>query len=409
VDTKRKVVVGIAGLVILIAAILKFLLPLVVDSPPTESEIIRSAIDRSAKYLLDVTNEDGTFVYRINMDPRINVSKKYNILRHAGTIYSMTMYYHMQPDVEMRAAIERAGGYLRDQAIGPVPETEDMLAVWSDPEVNGTGDPLQAKLGGTGLGLVALLSVEKIYPGFTSLSELQAMGRFIQYMQKEDGSFYSKYFPSQGGRNDEWVSLYYPGEAALGLLMLYEADPSGQWLGSAYRALEYLALSRENSTDIPVDHWALLATNKILSFENTGEVVISRELLINHAIQICESILDDQINNQEWPAYDGGFSPDGRTTPTATRIEGIQAALEFLPNNHEIRGPLNNAVERGISFLLRAQITEGDYEGGYPRAVGYLVGDSEVVQNFNRHATEVRIDYVQHAMSAMIKYLQEIN
>ena len=97
-----------------------------------------------------------------------------------------------------------------------------MLAVWSEPEVNRSGKPLQAKLGGTGLGLVALLSLENIQPGFTPLADLQALGRFTVYMQKEDGSFYSKYIPSAGGRWDEWQSLFYPGEAALGLLMLYQ-------------------------------------------------------------------------------------------------------------------------------------------------------------------------------------------
>ncbi len=142
------------------------------DTDPPEMSAIQSAINRSSQYLVDSTKDDGMFEYRINMDPSVEVVEKYNILRHAGAIYAMCMHHQHQPDGDMRPAIERAGKYLRDEAIRPVPGRDDLLAVWSKPEINRSGDPLQAKLGGTGLGLVALLSMEKIQPGFTPLPDL---------------------------------------------------------------------------------------------------------------------------------------------------------------------------------------------------------------------------------------------
>jgi hypothetical protein len=300
-------------------------------STSPQFDAVNDAINRSASYLVKITKEDGKFEYRINMDPSIKVKDKYNIQRHAGALYAMCMYYERHPDENMWSAIERAGRYLQNESILPIPGKGNMLAVWSIPEVNGSDDPLQIKLGGTGLGLVALLSIEKISPGFTPLPDLKALGRSTVYMQKGDGSFYSKYIPSMGGNQGNWQSLYYPGEAALGLLMLYERDRSSIWLESAYKALEYLARTRENSADIPADHWALLATAKILSLEKRNEVPISRALLVNHAIQICETIIREQINDPARPKYDGGFAEDGRTTPTATRLEGLLAALSFIP------------------------------------------------------------------------------
>ena len=361
-------------------------------------DIVRSAADRSAGYLARSTKETGMFEYRINMDPTVEVGEGYNIVRHAGTMYAMAMYYQLWPGASMLSAIERAGRYLQE-SVHPVPGRDDILAVWSEPEVNRSGNPFQAKLGGTGLGLVALLSVEKIHLGFTPLRDLQALGRFIVYMQEEDGSFYSKYIPSMGGRLDKWQSLYYPGEATLGLLMLYEKDGSDVWLESAAKALAYMARSRENKTDIPADHWALLATEKLLSLD---ELPVSRELLTNHAIQICDTMLQSQIEDPEQPEYNGGFSGDGRTTPTATRLEGLQAALSFLPLNHEVRERIESAVPRGMSFLLRAQITEGEFAGAFPRSAGKV--DTAPTDDSNRRVTEVRIDYVQHALSAMIQY-----
>lgn len=379
------------------------------ETTSPEMDAVQSAIHRSAGYLARSVDEDGMFEYRINMDPTIEVAEQYNILRHAGTIYAMSTYYQLQPDDDMLSAIERAGRYLRDESIHPIPGRDDMLAVWSEPEVNRSGKPLSAKLGGTGLGLVALLNIEKIHPGFTPLSDLQALGQFIVFMQKEDGSFYSKYIPSMGGRWDKWQSLYYPGEAALGLLMLYEKDPSDVWIESAAEALAHLARSRINSTNIPADHWALLATEKMVSLANNDELPVSRDLLINHAIQISDAILQDQIEDPERPEYNGGFSEDGRTTPTATCLEGLLAALNILPPDHEGRKYTDTAVLRGLSFLLRAQISEGEFIGGFPGAVGKIDQDIPDADKLNRLATEVRIDYVQHALSAMIQYVHLMN
>lgn len=371
-------------------------------------DTVREAINRLAGYLARKTRDNGMFEYRLNMNPKIKVKNKYNILRHAGCIYALSMYYQLQPNQDILSAIERAGRYLRDESIKPVSERDDRLAVWSIPEVTGNNQPIQAKLGGTGLGLVALLSLETIHPGLTPLTELQALGQFIVYMQKEDGSFYSKYVPSRGGRLDDWQSLYYPGEAALGLLMLYEKDASEIWIKSASKALNYLARSREDEIDIPADHWALLATEKMLSLKEIDQYSRSKALLIDHAIQICDTMLQEQIDRPEQPYYDGGFSRQGKTTPTATRLEGLLAALSFLPPNHELGMRIRASATRGITFLLRAQIARGEFVGAIPRAVGKINRTTPAAKKFNRRVTEVRIDYIQHAMSALIQYLHFI-
>ncbi len=372
---------------------------------PSQIDDIRMAINRSANYLMKNTKADGTFEYRINMNPAINVKEKYNILRHAGAMYAMSKCYQLHPDDNMRAAVKRAGKYIRSEAIGTLPGKENMLAVLSTPRDSQGEEPLQAKLGGTGLGLVALLNLENISPGSTPLADLRKLGQFLVYMQREDGSFSSKYIPSEGGVSDDWQSLYYPGEAILGLLMLYEKDSSAIWLDSASKALAYLARSRKNKTDAPADHWALLATEKLLSLRNKDKLAVPGELLIDHAAQICDTILKRQISDPEHPEYHGGFSMDGRTTPAATCLEGLMAAGSFLPQDHDMRKRIDSAVHQGIAFLLNAQIKEGPFAGAFPRAVGRLNPNTPEAKEFNSRATEVRIDYVQHALSAMIQYL----
>ena len=169
----RRTIFGVIGLLILCASLTgcEDTTPL-----PPLNKAVQAATDRLARYLAKNVREDGMFEYRINMDPTIEVAERYNILRHAGTIYAMSMYYPIKPDSNMKSAIERAGKYLRDESLHLVSGNDYMLAVWSEPEVNRTGKPLQAKLGGTGLGLVALLSLENIQPGFTPLPDLRALG-----------------------------------------------------------------------------------------------------------------------------------------------------------------------------------------------------------------------------------------
>ena len=277
-----------------------------------------------------------------------------------------------------------------------------MLAVWSDGAITHSPGPRQAKLGGSGLGLVALASYEQLEPGSIPLEEFRALGRFIVYLQKPDGNFHSKYIPSEGGPSDQWTSLYYPGEAALGLVMLYELDPDPLWLESASKAIGYLAESRQTQTEVPADHWALLATSRLMALQT--ELPLERLTLINHAIQICGSILQDQVDHSQATECIGGFDPHGRTTPTATRLEGLLAALKCLPENYFAYGRVKASIPPAIQCLLRAQVSAGPQRGAVPRAMRPRVGESKAIASFNQRATEVRIDYVQHALSAWIEY-----
>ena len=371
-----------------------------------ETGRVETAVAGATDYLVKASRSNGMFRYRVNMNPGVLLKPKYNILRHSGAIYAMAMQYALEPEPELRAAIERSAKYLRDKSLAPIEGQAEMFGIWSDPKVNGSNSPRQVKLGGNGLGLVALMSMEQIEPGFTPIEKLRGLGNSIVFMQNKNGDFHAKYVPSEGGLQDDWESLYYPGEAALGLVMLYEMDPSPKWLNSACLALEYLAQTRKGETEIPPDHWALLATARLLKLPRDKPLPVSEELLIGHAVQICESILANQVLDESKPHLYGGFVPDGRTTPTATRLEGLLAALTFIPKDHKIYPRLEKAVDIGIAFLLQSQVESKRYKGAFPRAVALLDGQGKEIESFNSRATEIRIDYVQHALSAMIQYLE---
>ncbi len=378
--------------------------------PDVSLDDLDRAIDQAAGYLVLHVEQDGRFVYRVHLDDNVDIPPKYNMLRHAGSIYALTQYHDLRPNVSTRRVLVQAGRFLQSQ-IDEAPEVPDVLAVWSNPGVNHGTDPRKAKLGGTGLGLVALTRLERIEPELTPSTTLEQLGNFLLFMQKDDGSFYSTFHPDFPGRDDSWTSLYYPGEAALGLLLLHDCQPDQDWVAGASEALTYLARSRANQKAVPADHWALLATAQLFSLSGSDREEVNAPLLIGHAAQICRHMLAEQKPQNGNPTLKGCFSPDGRTTPTATRLEGLQAALTFLPKKEfsELRSDIQIACHLGVRFLLDAQIKNGRCSGGIPRAIAQLPRGAPLwTESFNQRAGEIRIDYVQHALSAWLQYRQRL-
>jgi predicted nuclease of predicted toxin-antitoxin system len=129
---------------------------------------------------------------------------------------------------------------------------------------------------------------------------------------------------------------------------------------------------------------------------------LSRQALIDHGIEICQRILNEQIKFSPYPECIGGFTRSGRTTPTAVRLEGLLAALEFIPKDQTaLRTQILTASASGIRFLVRSQIKSGSFMGGIP---GSIPLDTHKILPKNDRSSEIRIDYVRHALCAMLRY-----
>ncbi len=371
-----------------------------------DSTTLIKAINLSGAYLSGILLDNGKFVYTTNLDPDVIVKPGYNILRHAGAIYALCMYHTLTGDPEALSTARKAGRFLTAETLRPVEWRQDLLGVWSLPAIVHNNTPPELKLGGTGLGLVALCSLKKLDRGTVSLDTLKKMGNFILYMQKKNGGFYSKYYPGKQGRDDSWTSLYYPGEAILGLLMLYELDPQKQWLEAASRGINYLYEIRKGSEEVEADHWSLLASERLL--QNLEKRANPEEVnnIITHAMTVCRSIINARATFPKGSDYYGCLTPDGRTTPTSTRMEGLLSAITFIPLNDTVAIEfILNTVNDGMEFLLNAQVREGPHAGALTQ--GFIPAaeiSSGIFSNHDNRIQEIRIDYVQHALSAWIQY-----
>ena len=271
----------------------------------------------------------------------------------------------------------------------------------------------RAKLGGAGLGLIALCNVERLVPGTIELDYMRQIGNFIQFLQNHDGSFSSRY-STKNGKDRSWTSLYYPGEAALGLVYLYEIETDDvyqkKWLSIATETLLYLERLRRNQAveKLEPDHWALLATARLLPKLDKDSV--EYWLVYNHAIKVVHNMVSE-VSDAALKEHNGCFTMDRRTCPTSTRLEGLINSLSFVKDYevfideeaHKVvplRQKMRHHIELGVSFLLQSQqqTHHHNMKGAVPVAYPVKAEEDE----------EVRVDYVQHSMSAIIAYEEHV-
>lgn len=361
------------------------------------SEVSNTNLDNSIalaiEYLSKSVSEKGRFLYKANIDPDIKYSeKKYNALRHAGTLYSMYLCERVLGNNSLKEKRYLASEYFIKNYVKEI--KPNIYAVVSKPEEEDSSTE-QAKVGGAGL---ALIGLSNLYPeGKIDLRVLRGLGDFTVFMQNEDGSFVSKYNVTKDKKDSKFVSLYYPGEVAYGLLFLNEVDPQKKWVNTAKKTLLYLASSRQNNgRNVPYDHWAMLATKKLFETPDNGLTQVEKIQLQRHAEQIAYSIIDNQFVDEGY-VYKGGFIDNLRLCSIGTIMEGY-VAIYHITDNEELKQRVLTTLRFGNDFLSRFQLKEGAMRGGIPTTAYWQLS------NAPQSSKVIRIDNVQHVLSAWITF-----
>lgn len=349
-------------------------------------------LNAAASYLKRHQRKDGRFIYRARPDGG-GVKKDYNTLRHAGTIYALC---HAKPllSFDVCSEIERALEYLWRWYLVPVPGSEMQFAIASGRKGRRGADI--AKLGGLGLSLVALCSVDRSWTAFET-SAAEGMVRYTRTLIRDDGSMIFK-LNYRNGKAHRFQSLYYPGEVALGFLMYGVRRGDAAAVDTCIQILMHLSNSRRELDHVPPDHWALLATARLFSEAKAGFIDLDEPTeasLYYHATQIIGEILA-AADLATGPS--GSLVDNGKSCSIATRLEGLTAMQPWLTENgYRSLQIVNQRIEDGVNYLLRSQYTDGDCIGGLP-----WVPDFHPASSDRADSPEVRIDTVQHAISAVL-------
>jgi hypothetical protein len=335
--------------------------------------------------------EDGRFVYRNNVDTEIKYDNTvYNSLRHAGVLYSMYMYEKLGLETKYKEERIKSCKYFIGKYIKKL--GKNKYIVLSFPKEEQIKIPI-AKSGAAG---VALCALANLYPEkLIDLEILRGLGEFILALQKEDGNIYTYYDIKAKSINKEAEALYYPAEAAAGLMYLYEVDPQKKWLQAAKKIVLYLAKTRKPMAfDIPFDHWSVLVVEKL--FEKNLVTPEERVALRDYAEQMAIPTLSNQITNKN-NSYYGAFKDNIRPCSLGTVMEGL-ASIYYCTDSESLQQIILKSLSIGNMFLNRVQVKTGEHAGGLPNSANWVL--SGVTPN----ASVIRIDNVQHVVLGWLKY-----
>jgi hypothetical protein len=365
--------------------------------------LLLASVKAAGDYLTSAVDEEGRFVYEY--DPvKDEVAESYNILRHGGTTYSMLELFRMTGDERLLASAGRALNYL-------VSVTEDCGFGALCVVENGT-----VKVGGNALAILAFVEYGRamVDLGYEEeadsyLKEAQGLARWIASVQQEDGSFKPHKYDLRAAKASDFVSEYYPGEAIFALSRLAEFDGDEQWLDVAEANALYLINDRDAGKEVAQlihDHWLLYGLNELYRARPREEFLVHTERTVRAILDSQHKEADLVEDKQDWQ---GGYYVPPRSTPTATRSEGLVAAYKLLRDYEDLLAVEDRyveleeimlAIEEGLRFQLATQYGEeallffGDEVGA--RVIG---GFHESLTDFG-----VRIDFVQHNLSAILGY-----
>jgi hypothetical protein len=357
------------------------------------------AIDNAANYLSFVVNEDGRFKYQTFGDNYTEPDPiAYNAVRHAGTIYSLTLYIkykwfteHTIPTNVSDAAV-LASSWLLKHIATPTDEKKTYseykgLLISKETELEKSKKDTFA-LGGNALSLVTLASLNEAHIIETDIEILRGIGRFIVKMKDENGDFPNHYFYEGKGfiPATEKKCDYYPGEAALALIKLYTVDPDIKWLESARDILEFLAkkhLAEETPDDYLIDHWYLISTQHIFLYQDI--ITLDKESLVACSVKFALFAISHPRRN--WCAQNAIY-------------EGFVSTCLLFKYEFS-RGNTYNGKYEGILDVLTPQLIDGTQKliscqtktGGIARKI-----DDIYTQEY-----EIRIDYPQHTLCSWIR------
>jgi hypothetical protein len=362
----------------------------VVNACVPVSEISRAQLLKAARaggdYLIRAQKPDGSFYYSYNpLEDRAS-ERAYNILRHAGTTISLFDLYAATGDSRYATAARRALGYLKTR-YRPARENGSVYVIDNDDK---------AKLGANGLALVALTKQMELDPKSSDRESAAQLANLILLMQRKDGSFES-YYQIRGDEPRESVSLYYPGEAILGLVQLYKHNGDKRLLDAARRGAAYLIESQSRMKYLPPDAWLIQAIEALHSIEREPRYAV-------HSMALAEAMINDQYEESDREGYAGGFRPGlPRATPAASRAEGMLAAYKIARLTNDTRA---SRIAGALKLSARFQLSQQ-----FDRDNSFFLPDAERAAGGFREgmaSMRIRIDFVQHNISSLLGIAQSL-
>jgi hypothetical protein len=310
--------------------------------------------------LAGLLKKNGSFNYRYNSQTGEALSG-YNVLRHAGSIWSMLDVYRTVPEQRILDCGRTATHYLLDTYLRFF-RSYNNACICEENKI---------KLGGNALAVLALLSLfELTGEHFLRIIAEQLCHFILSKRTKNGGLVHKRYFES--GKISDFNSMYYTGEGLLAILVLYRLT-NEQHLLDAVLEIE-AGLASEDYGVQEQSHWMLYSLELLANFD-------SSIIHYHHAAKIAIHILD----NTEYLTWK-------RSTPIACRSEGLLAFMRMQRPSDIFDQSLYQRCLSQVKNNLKEQLAFRLADGSFVRGGNDLRKD------------EVRIDYIQHNISSFLHF-----
>ena len=334
-------------------------------------EVARSLVVDGSRYLAGQVKEDGSFVY--GYDPRTDtVLDGYNMLRHAGSVWSMLCAYRLTPNAKLAAAARSAIGYLESQLC-----YDEAGRAYLYEESSG-----EIKLGGCGLAAIALTEYMDVFQNKDYLEVCEALGEGILSMfDAQTGSYYHV-LNGDFSRKEEQRTVYYDGEATFALCRLYGLTGDQKWLDAAERAVDHFI---EADYAQYRDHWVSYSMNEITKY-------------LPDRAEYYAFGLENVRKNLE--------KIEGRETAGPTDFELLMAAYELYQRMVENGGKADGFDLEGFLRAIESRVDRQRNACLYPELAMYMKNPRRVLSAFmaREDGFRVRIDDVQHSIGGIYLY-----
>jgi hypothetical protein len=369
--------------------------------PPITAQALRDAALAGGRYLVDHLSASGRFTYEHDLatgrdtDPN-NPNSPYAMPRHAGTTYFLSELYRITHAAWLREPIERALAQMiervdRSGCGGTAADGSRFDCVLDRNEK-------QAQLGSTALGVVALVEYQRATGDPRYLGRTRRLAAFLMVMQRSDGSFRHLYDPARQAPDDDAQLLYYSGEASLALARMYALTGESRYGDAAVRGVDWLVDWYDfflGGFIYGEEHWTCIAADALSGYA-------PRDSYRAFCDGYAAFLRDQQAHVGDLPDEDD--------------LAGAYDVSAFVPPYNFSAGSRTEAMVSSYLLDQRAGEPDAATRAQIVAALGYLLGQQvRPDSDFDAVGTSdgaipgspvdrtVRIDYVQHVCSAMIR------
>lgn len=301
-------------------------------------------------------------------------SKSDNHLRRIATIWAMTKISDFLKDDSLNQEIESNLKYYQNY----ISEQDGYLFASIDGK---------ALLSYNAFLILAILNIND-YPDRSKVIKQLADG--ILSAQKNDGSFYTDIKLKVVDKDN---IDYYPGEALLALMQVYNYNKDPIYLNSVKKGFIYYKYYWENNKNkafIPWHTQAYYLLYNITKDEEIPEFIFEMNDWL---------IKNNQITASEYADEIGGMPHNDPSCSTSSYLEGINDAyiLAKAIGDKQHEKMYMESLILGSRFILQTQYND--------RNVFFLRNPNRAIGGFRQTLTKntIRNDYVQHAVIALIK------